>query len=145
MGFRDLKCFNQALLAKQVWRLMSNPESLASKILKARYFKNTCVMEARRGYDPSYTWRSIWGAKGLLRDGLVWRVGNGANIRAWKDAWLVKDGKPISVQQPNGVEENMLVHELLSVNGSDWDVEKVRGLVDNSTAAKILATPISHH
>jgi len=28
MGFRDLKAFNSAMLAKQWWNIMSNPDSL---------------------------------------------------------------------------------------------------------------------
>jgi hypothetical protein len=27
MGFFDLTCFNQALLAKQLWRLLKNPDT----------------------------------------------------------------------------------------------------------------------
>jgi hypothetical protein len=38
MGFRDLKCFNMAMLGKQACRLMTNPTSLCARILKGKYF-----------------------------------------------------------------------------------------------------------
>lgn len=59
MGFRDLKCFNQALLAKQCWRLYNASDSLLHNLFKARYFKNSDVLIARCDYDPSYSWRSL--------------------------------------------------------------------------------------
>lgn len=59
MGFRDIRDFNLALLAKQIWRIHKRECPLLASILKARYFKRRDVLEARRGYDPSYTWRSL--------------------------------------------------------------------------------------
>jgi hypothetical protein len=38
IGFQDLECFNKAVLAKQFWRLVQEPNSLASCILAANYF-----------------------------------------------------------------------------------------------------------
>ena len=38
LGFKNLKCFNLALLAKQVWRLQLANDSLAFWVLKAKYF-----------------------------------------------------------------------------------------------------------
>ena len=38
MGFRDLSLFNQALLAKQGWRLMQNYNTLLHKVLKGQIF-----------------------------------------------------------------------------------------------------------
>ena len=46
MGFKDLKAFNLAFLAKQGWRLTQNTKSLAHKVLKARYFSNSNFLEA---------------------------------------------------------------------------------------------------
>lgn len=91
LGFHDLKCFNQALLAKRAWRLHNDTKSLLHHVLKARYYKNDGFIDARRGYDPSYTWRSIWGSKSLLLDGLKWSVGNGLSIGVWDEAWLPGD------------------------------------------------------
>ena len=53
MGFKDLKVFNLALLAKQEWWLQQNPNSITYKILKAKYFKGSNFMEANLGRRPS--------------------------------------------------------------------------------------------
>ena len=46
MGFKDLKAFNLTLLAKQGWRILTNPNSLSHKVLKAKYFAESNFMEA---------------------------------------------------------------------------------------------------
>ena len=80
MGFRDLSVFIMALLAKLVWRIHQGECPLLAAILKAKYFKRSNVLQASRGYDLSCTWRSLWGSKSLLKEGLCWRVGNGSSI-----------------------------------------------------------------
>lgn len=54
LGFRDLSYFNQALIAKQGWRILHNPDSLMAKILKAKYFKGAGFMDAKLGSNPSF-------------------------------------------------------------------------------------------
>lgn len=56
LGFKDLRCFNLALLAKQGWKLLSNPTTLISRVLKAKYFNNCDFLDANLGSNPSYTW-----------------------------------------------------------------------------------------
>lgn len=46
LGFRDLLAFNKALLAKQAWRLITQPSSLLSRVYKAKYYRRTTFMEA---------------------------------------------------------------------------------------------------
>lgn len=54
-----------------------------AKILKARYFKHTDIMNANVGSNPSYIW-----SRDLIDTGLCWRVGSGRQISAHKDAWI---------------------------------------------------------
>jgi hypothetical protein len=38
VGFRDMKLVNQALLARQCWRIISNPNILCARLLKSVYY-----------------------------------------------------------------------------------------------------------
>lgn len=49
LGFRDLVCFNKALLAKQGWRLLTSPDSITSRIKKAKYYPHSSILEANVG------------------------------------------------------------------------------------------------
>ena len=40
IGFGDLEAFNTALLAKQIWRFLTAPNLLVSKVMKAKYMKD---------------------------------------------------------------------------------------------------------
>jgi hypothetical protein len=99
LGFRDLECFNMAMLAKQGWRLLHHQDSLAAQFLKEKYYPNNSFLSAHLGARPSFAWRSIFKSRDLLREGLVWRVGNGESIKIWEDKWLPS---PVSylVQSP---------------------------------------------
>jgi len=58
MGFHELQKFNDTLLAKQVWRLASNQNSLFFRFFKAKFFPNGSVLFAKEK-NGSYAWRSI--------------------------------------------------------------------------------------
>ncbi|CAM8975255.1 unnamed protein product [Rhodiola kirilowii] len=62
IGFKELSIFNDALLAKQIWRLMEKPDSLVSRLLRERYYKRSSPIMCQLGNRPSVVWRSLWGA-----------------------------------------------------------------------------------
>ena len=70
LGFRQLKQFNLALLAKQGWRLQTQHESLVYRVYKAKYFPNTGFIHASLSTHPSYTWRSLMAAQHLVKKGI---------------------------------------------------------------------------
>ena len=88
MGFKDLECLNQALLAKQAWRLIQYEDCLMAKVLKGKYYDDQHFIKASLGARPSYAWRSILHGKELLVKGLKHSVGNGRSINVWSEPWM---------------------------------------------------------
>ena len=71
LGFRDMEIFNLALLARQAWRVLTEPESLSARILKAAYFPETTLLDAELGGRPSQIWRGILDGRDMLRLGII--------------------------------------------------------------------------
>ena len=88
LGFRDFRAFNQALLARQEWRLLINPNSLCAQVLKARYYPEGRLEDTVFSGNASPMWQAVQYGLELLKKGLVWRVGKGRNIRIWRDRWI---------------------------------------------------------
>ena len=88
MGFRDFQIFNQALLAKQAWRLIEFPDSLCAKLMKAKYYPNGDLLDTAFPLQSSSTWKAIMHGLDLLKKGVIWRVADGTKIKIWRHHWL---------------------------------------------------------
>ena len=82
LGFKDLCKFNEAMLAKQVWRLIHDRESLFYRVFMVKYFPNCSIFEAKSTSESS-AWKSILWSRNLIRRGVRWRVGDGETIRVF--------------------------------------------------------------
>ena len=71
MGFRDLRLFNQSLLAKQAWRLLVNPDSLCAKVLKAKCYPNGYILDTVLTQATSVNWQGIMHGLELLKKGVI--------------------------------------------------------------------------
>ncbi|KAF7824035.1 reverse transcriptase [Senna tora] len=95
LGFKDFQKFKIALLAKQAWRILENPDDLWVQVLKGSYFSNGDFLNAKKGYRASWAWSSILEGRNLLMNGACSKIGNGEYVFIWKDKWvkeLIVDG-----------------------------------------------------
>jgi hypothetical protein len=88
LGFCDIHSFNMAMLARQGWSILQAPNSLCSQVLSAKYFPDGNILADKAVPGMSYVWRSILKGFQLLKEGLIWRVGDGTHINIWRDPWL---------------------------------------------------------
>ncbi|GJX88621.1 reverse transcriptase, partial [Tanacetum coccineum] len=135
LSFRHFGVFNRSLLAKQVWRLITNPTTLAAKVLKARYFPRSSFFDANVSYRPSYVWRSFIAVKELVRKGCKWNIGDGHRVNMWEDYWL-EDHRRMGPKPDNC--KVTYVRDLLNDEGDDWNRELLmsfsRGLFSSKSA-----------
>ena len=143
MGFRDLKAFNVALLAKQGWRLQTCTNSLFHRVFQAKYFPHGDFLSAELGTKPSYAWRSIMAAQQIIRKGSRWRIGNGAKVRIWGDRWLplASTYKVVTPYPSNGVE--LPVASLINSQRGEWDLEALQRTLMAKDVESILSIALS--
>jgi ribonuclease HI len=142
MGFKNLSVFNLAMLGKQGWRIWTNPDTLISRLYKAKYFPKCSFLDSSLGHNPSFVWRSICSSKFILRAGNRWRIGNGNNIPLWNESWLA-DALPLEPVNNNDLfYADFFVSDIMEHNPKRWNSDIVLSLFDEPSAARILATPL---
>lgn len=138
MGFKDFNDLNSAMLAKQAWRVLKNPNALWVTVLKNCYFPDSNFMQVERKRNDSLAWASLLHGRDILRSAGRWVVGDGASINIETDNWLVSGTK---ARLGNGGGATW-VRELIDQNSRGWDVRKVRDLIDHSFVLQVLQTPM---
>lgn len=93
-----MDCLNEALLRKQLWRLLVLPNLLLSKVLRQKYFSRVGLLLAISRPSDSYVWRSISEVIAMFASGLV----NVEGVWVWKHSfsglYTVKSGYNVAYQ-----------------------------------------------
>ena len=143
MGFKNLKFYNLALLAKHGWRLQVGHDSLVYRVLKARYFLRCDFIHASMGNNPSYTRWSLMPTQNLVEEGLRWRVGNGASIHVWEDRWLPVPSTYKVTSPRMFLQADTRVQELINKDTAEWKSSVIDALFVPHEADIIKSIPIS--
>jgi len=144
MGFHHLYGFNLAMLGKQGWRLLTNQDTIVSRVFKARYFPRCDFLEARLGHNPSFIWRSIHASQVIVRGGMRWRIGNGESVNVWKDPWLRnQENSYITSTTPYGF-EHLKVADLILQAENKWNLNIIDGILNTRDQEEIRKIPMVH-
>ncbi|KAL5546632.1 hypothetical protein UlMin_006319 [Ulmus minor] len=119
MGFRDLRLFNKAILAKQAWRIHSHPTSLAARVLQGFYFHRSSFLQVKVNSSSSFVWRSILWGRELYKQGIWCKIGSGQNTYIYHDCWLPRAGV-FKISSPRVLGKFDKVNSLITALGS-WD------------------------
>ena len=144
LGFKEIEKFNDSLLAKQVWRMINNPNSLCHRVFKTRFFPNCSILDAKDSSIGSYVWKSILSARDVIRKGMVWRIRNGYIARIKEDNWLrVKSNR--SVTSPlTSLQPESKVISLINQDLGIWKSEMIEKFFLPHEAFIILGIPLSN-
>ncbi|KAL0004665.1 hypothetical protein SO802_012226 [Lithocarpus litseifolius] len=140
LGFKDLCKFNEALLAKQVWKLVHDKQSLFYKVFKAKYFPHGSIFEATVS-SGSFAWQSIMKSRHLIEAGARWRVGDGQQVRIFIDKWL-QDGEGVLSSPSAELHPEATVSMLINRTSGWWNVQLIDRCFHPPDATRIKALPL---
>lgn len=127
-------------MMKLVWSMISNPDKLWVRIMKAKY---SCGVQAMPRFvhkaNSASTWKAVVSAWGDVNCNLIWVVRNGRGIRFWRDSWIPGVGilaDFLTSSIPAGEIEFPVSH--YSRNGH-WDWEKIQCVVPSEICDRLAA------
>ncbi|KAA3486627.1 reverse transcriptase [Gossypium australe] len=118
------------------------PDCLFARVMKAKYFPTGDFMSASVGSYPSYTWRSICGARQLLEERMGWRIGNGDLVNIWNDSWLPGPGSGRVTCQNMSIRYTQ-VSDLIDKETNTWKQDTIRSLLGEEQLKRILTIPLA--
>ncbi|XP_010513536.1 PREDICTED: uncharacterized protein LOC104789557 [Camelina sativa] len=142
LGFRNLDDYNTALLAKQLWRLITVPDSLFARVFKGRYYRHSDRLDPIKSYSPSYGWRSMISACSLVNKGLITRVGSGASISVWADPWIPAQSPRPALSTGSSFDPSLRVINFIDRSSNSWDMAQLTATFVPEDVTIISALPI---
>ncbi|KAL0304926.1 UNVERIFIED_CONTAM: putative mitochondrial protein [Sesamum calycinum] len=100
LGVRRLVTANQALILKQLWRILQNDgTSIWVDWIHQNRLRHTTIWTFNRD-TGSWSWKKMLKLRPLLQRGVVYKVGDGSSFNLWQDIW--HDRGPLCLNYPRG-------------------------------------------
>jgi hypothetical protein len=122
---------------------MQNPDSMAARIIGAKYYQQSTFLEATLEKRPCFTCRSLMPACDVLKNWLIWRVGDGNDIRIWGDKWLLGPTS-FSIQSLHRIlAVNTRLKELINQDTKWWNYYLIKEIFSAKEAHIVCQIPLS--
>ncbi|KAB2605733.1 hypothetical protein D8674_005450 [Pyrus ussuriensis x Pyrus communis] len=141
IGFRTLGDFNLALLTKQSWWLIQEPQSLWAHVLKDRYFPHSSFIEAKLRGRFSWIWLSLLDGRDIILKGVHWQDLSGRSIRLWRDVWIpnLPAGHPIPIND-SSVDLEQCVNTIINQDEWSCDLSPISNCFSDSDSSVIVSS-----
>ncbi|KAA3485194.1 RNA-directed DNA polymerase [Gossypium australe] len=124
------------------WKHMYGPKDEGvARVLKEKYFLNEDFLNSRLGNNCSFTWKIIWAAKGVLAEGICWKVGRGSDISVLNDVWIPDLINSKLSSYVNNLSD-FKVAELIDESSRNWKTELIGSTFSEDVAERILRIPL---
>ncbi|KAL0292744.1 UNVERIFIED_CONTAM: hypothetical protein Sangu_3250900 [Sesamum angustifolium] len=102
LGIRSLTTTNQALMLKQLWRILQNDGTSIWVDWIQRYRLRHSTIWTFNGALGSWGWKKMLKLRPLLQRGVIYKIGDGSSFSLWQDAWHERG--PLCLTFPQGPE-----------------------------------------
>ncbi|XP_052624830.1 uncharacterized protein LOC128132348 [Lactuca sativa] len=137
LGIKNLRRWNDALLAKHVSNVINNKNSLWVQWVRTNYIGRRNFWDILQKKSMSWTWKRFLEIRKTVRPHVVSCVGNGRNTALWHDWWhpigILCTIIPRRDWVSNGLSDSSLVCDVLDFDTYSWPVEwvnKFPGLIE---------------
>ncbi|KAA3463577.1 LINE-1 reverse transcriptase isogeny [Gossypium australe] len=144
LGLRHLNDQNSSFLMKIGFSLVSKSDTLWVRILRAKHGWKGQLPETISKNKCSHLWRSLSKLWPSVRENLIWSIGNGADVRCWKDPWIPGMGSLISkIPSSSNLNLDCCVREMVNNEGS-WNLDLFRVWLPEEIINRITSIPPPH-
>ncbi|KAK5811324.1 hypothetical protein PVK06_026653 [Gossypium arboreum] len=110
-------------------------------VLRAKYGVANGILDNLTRSRRSFLWRALTKVWSLIRENLIWSVGDERNIRCWGDPWIPNVGPLISlIPEHSRLYLDYFLSDMVLVDGT-WNLELFRIWIPEIVIRKIIGIP----
>ncbi|MBA0727781.1 hypothetical protein Golax_000741 [Gossypium laxum] len=126
------------------FNLVSDSKVLLVQVLRAKYGVTSGLPETIVRGRCSFLWRALAKVWPLIRENLLWSMGDGRNIRCWCDPWVPNIDPLVNwIPELSCFDLDCLLSDMVT-NGGGWNLDLFQLWLPEELIKRIVGIPPSH-